>query len=201
MRSKWNLFGRLWYRLGELCSVFFANKVIADAQIIHDYYMKKFGINSELIRYGSKPIEQNRAEEKFSGNGVVSFSKKEEEVFRELGISPGRYLLYVSRIEPENNAHLVIKAYNSLPENLKYCPLVIVGDAPYSDEYKSMLRSIAGKNVVFAGYRFGDHYKALQLGAYLYLQATEVGGTHPALVEAMGYANCCLLYTSDAADE
>ena len=29
--------------------------------------------------------------------------------------------------------------------------------------------------------------------AYLYIQATEVGGTHPALVEAMGFANCVIV--------
>jgi glycosyltransferase involved in cell wall biosynthesis len=32
----------------------------------------------------------------------------------------------------------------------------------------------------------------LQQNAYCYVHATEVGGTHPALVEAMGFGNCVL---------
>jgi glycosyltransferase involved in cell wall biosynthesis len=37
---------------------------------------------------------------------------------------------------------------------------------------------------------FGDGYAELQSNALLYVQATEVGGTHPALVEAMGRGAC-----------
>ena len=33
----------------------------------------------------------------------------------------------------------------------------------------------------------------LQSNALAYIQATEVGGTHPALVEAMGYGNCLVV--------
>ena len=36
------------------------------------------------------------------------------------------------------------------------------------------------------GYVFGAGYVELQSNALAYVQATEVGGTHPALVEAMG---------------
>ncbi len=39
---------------------------------------------------------------------------------------------------------------------------------------------------------FSQDYRALQQNAYCYVHATEVGGTHPALVEAMGYGNCVL---------
>jgi glycosyltransferase involved in cell wall biosynthesis len=47
----------------------------------------------------------------------------------------------------------------------------------------------AGPGVIFTGYQFGAAYQELQSNAYLYIQATEVGGTHPALVEAMAYGN------------
>ena len=39
---------------------------------------------------------------------------------------------------------------------------------------------------------FGEDYRALQQNAYCYVHAAEVGGTHPALLEAMGYGNCVL---------
>ena len=56
------------------------------------------------------------------------------------------------------------------------------------------MRSLARRDrrIVFTGFVFGDAYRALQQNAYCYVHATEVGGTHPALLEAMGYGNCVL---------
>ena len=51
---------------------------------------------------------------------------------------------------------------------------------------QSIARSSATPGVLLAGYIFGDGYAELQSNTALYVQATEVGGTHPALVEAMG---------------
>ena len=95
----------------------------------------------------------------------------------------------MSRLEPENNALGVIEAYNRIKTDF---PLVIVGDAPYADEYKARLRSAASANVIFTGFQFGDAYEEFQSNCYVYVQATEVGGTHPALVESMSYGNCVI---------
>jgi glycosyltransferase involved in cell wall biosynthesis len=92
-------------------------------------------------------------------------------------------------LEPENNALGVIEAYNSLETSM---PLVIVGDAPYATEYKRKLRSIASDGVIFTGFQFGNAYQELQSNCFAYIQATEVGGTHPALIEAMSYRNCVI---------
>ena len=103
-----------------------------------------------------------------------------------LGLEPGRYVLYVSRLEPENNAHVVLAAYLRVRTEL---PLVIVGDAPYASEYIQRLKSSTDPRVRFPGAIYGDGYRVLRSHAAAYVQATEVGGTHPALVEAMGYGN------------
>ena len=100
-----------------------------------------------------------------------------------------KYILYVSRLEPENNAHLVVKAFEKVKTNLL---LVIVGDAPYNSQYINSLKKTSDKPIVFTGYVFGQGYWELQSNAYFYVQATEVGGTHPALLEGMGYGNCVL---------
>ena len=72
--------------------------------------------------------------------------------------------------------------------------LLIVGDAPYAREYISDLKARARRDrrIVFTGFVFGRDYRALQQNAYCYVHATEVGGTHPALLEAMGFGNCVL---------
>lgn len=169
-RAKWNTLGKLWYRLGERCSILFGNPVIADAKVIAEYYRERYKQETTVIAYGAE------ARRKEAGGLLRSFN-----------LTPGRYILYVSRLEPENNALGVIEAYNRLETDM---PLVIVGDAPYADQYKLKLEQAAGPNVIFTGYQFADAYYELQSNCYLYIQATEVGGTHPALIEAMAYGNC-----------
>ncbi len=196
-RAKWNLLGRLWYRLGEVSSVLFASEVVSDAQVICSYYKETYRRASTVIAYGHSTADGGTdalgeiLTKKLVGEEVPG-ALAQREIFRELGISPNEYLLYVSRLERENNAHVVIQAYNALPEQVRTKPLLIVGDAPYAREYIVSLRTMASSGVIFAGFRFGLDYQALQLGAYLYVQATEVGGTHPALVEAMGYGNAII---------
>jgi glycosyltransferase involved in cell wall biosynthesis len=180
-RSKWNALGRLWYQLGERASVCFADRVVSDAQVIADYYQERYSCSSSVIAYGA-----------------LALRRPAGTVLAELGVKPGEYLLYVSRLEPENNALGVIQAYAMLcslrsAEQLPApFPLVIVGDAPYASEYKDSLRAAVVPGVIFAGFRFAEAYQELQSHCYLYIQATEVGGTHPALIEAMAYGNCVL---------
>jgi glycosyltransferase involved in cell wall biosynthesis len=174
-RAKWNCFGKLWYLLGERCSVLFASRVISDADVIADYYIKRYGVNTTVIPYGVHPCERRAGE-----------------VLKHFGLHERGYLLYVSRLEPENNALGVIEAYREVePELRSRMPLVIVGDAPYAAEYKERLRRASiGLEVIFTGFQFGESYEELQSNCYLYIQATEVGGTHPALIESMSYGNC-----------
>lgn len=171
-RSKWGRAGRLWYRLGERCSVWFGDRVIADAEVIAAYYRERFGIEPACIAYGA------RVERREPGATLARF-----------GVKPREYLLYVSRFEPENNALGVVQAYESSGVKL---PLVMVGDAPYAREYIDQVHRAAGPRVVFTGYQFGDAYHELQSHAYAYIQATEVGGTHPALVESMAHGNAII---------
>ena len=55
-----------------------------------------------------------------------------KETLDRLNLMPERYILYVSRLEPENNALAVIRAYRDVPGET---PLVVVGDAPYAADY------------------------------------------------------------------
>ena len=189
MRAKWNSLGKLWYVIGEWCSVKFANLVISDAKVIYDYYKSSYGIEPEIITYGHSLEREDEVTAKLEKG---QFKPQNSDIFSSLAIEPGKYLLYVSRLEPENNAHTVIDAYELLTPEEQLYPLLIVGDAPYADEYVKGLKASAGEKVVFAGYQFGESYSELQAAAYAYIQATEVGGTHPALVEAMGFGNCVI---------
>lgn len=173
-RKKWNFFGRNYYRLCERLSTILPNEIVTDAKVIQDYYQNKYQASSTMIAYGA---EVERRPDRFT--------------VRRWGVEPQRYVLYVSRLEPENNAKLVIEAFKKVRTNYR---LLIVGDAPYAREYIEELKERAGHDhrIIFTGFVFGEGYRALQQNAYCYIHATEVGGTHPALVEAMGYGNCVL---------
>ncbi|HHQ48388.1 MAG TPA: glycosyltransferase, partial [Acidobacteria bacterium] len=108
-----------------------------------------------------------------------------------LGLEPGGYLLYVSRFEPENNPDRVVAAYEEAALDL---PLVMVGGAPYAPRLAERVRELAGPRVLLPGPVYGEGYRELLFNCRLYIHATEVGGTHPALVEAMGAGRPVLVY-------
>ena len=173
-RKKWNWLGRRYYQLAEYLSTLLPNEMVTDAQVIQDYYLTRHNAPSTMIAYGSE-VER----------------RPDRELVRKWRVEPNRYVLYVSRLEPENNAHLVIEAFKKVRTAYR---LLVVGDAPYAEQYITDLKARArgDKRIVFTGFVFGQDYRALQQNAYCYVHATEVGGTHPALLEAMGYGNCVL---------
>ena len=195
LRKKWGPAGRAFYRISEYLSTILPNAIVTDADVIRDYYQREHGKSSVMIAYGAgfEPVATRAA-------------------LDQLGVQPGEYFLYVSRLEPENNAHVVIQAFEQVRTSKK---LLIVGDAPYARSYIEKLKSTPDPRIRFAGAIYGVGYRELQSHGYAYIQATEVGGTHPALIEAMGARNAviakdtpenrevldgCGLFFQDAAD-
>src|SRR4029077_9227626 len=85
--------------------------------------------------------------------------------------------LYVSRMEPENNALLVREAFEKLDTP---CKLALIGDAPYAADYIRRVRDTRDPRVVMPGGIYGEGYRELGSHCLAYVHATEVGGTHPA---------------------
>ncbi|HEY0788236.1 MAG TPA: glycosyltransferase [Thermoanaerobaculia bacterium] len=168
-RKKWNALGKLVYLTGEALAAHFSPRVVADATTIARYYRDAFDVRAETIAYGSEfPDETDTA------------------VLAGLGVAPGAYVLYVSRFEPENHPLEVAEAFLRARTEV---PLVMVGSAPYSSELIRRLEAVAQRSngrILLPGALYGADYRTLQRNARLYIQATEVGGTHPALIEAMG---------------
>jgi len=167
-RRKWGALGRAYYRVCERLSARWADEVVTDAGVIQRYYRRAWRRASVMIPYGGDlPAPAG------------------DDTLRRLGLAPGSYFLYVSRFEPENNPDRVAAAYRAVPGD---APLVLVGDAPYADDLIRRVRALAAgdRRVVLPGAVYGEGYRQLLFGARAYIHATEVGGTHPALVEAMG---------------
>jgi glycosyltransferase involved in cell wall biosynthesis len=173
-RKKWGAVGRAYYRLSEFLATIIPNVIVTDAAVIREYYLKTYRKSSVMIAYGA---DCSRIETK--------------EVLNKLQVRSREYLLYVSRLEPENNAHLVVRAFEQVQTDKQ---LLIVGNAPYAHGYIEQLKSTRDPRIQFPGGIYGTGYRELQSNAFVYIHATEVGGTHPALIEAMGAGNCVLVY-------
>lgn len=172
-RRKWDKIISSYLKFAERMAGVVADEIITDAKWIKDYYKKRYGRNAIYIAYGAETVDV-----------------PPRDTLARLGINKDEYILYVSRFEPENNALLVREAYDEIKSPTK--KLVMVGDAPYAGEYIKKVKNTNNPNIIFTGYLFGEQYQELLSNAYFYIQATEVGGTHPALIEAMGAGNCVL---------
>jgi len=165
-RKKWNVFARSWYQMSEALATFCPNEIVTDADRIRDYYREQYGRRSWCIPYGAPigPIPPGAT-------------------LQSLNLEPRRYFLYVTRFEPENNPLLVRRAFEQVATPLR---LALIGDAPYADDYIRAVKDTSDPRVVIPGAIYGDGYRELQANCFAYIHATEVGGTHPALIEAMG---------------
>ena len=165
-RKKWNRLAKAWYLVSEWLTTFCPTVVVTDALTIQDYYLRHYRKSSVFIPYGAETG-------KVPGFGTLS----------QLGLEPGRYFLYVSRMEPENRPLEVREAFEQVATPLK---LALVGDAPYAQEYIRRVRDTVDPRIVIPGGIYGEGYRELGSHCFAYIHATEVGGTHPALIEAMG---------------
>jgi glycosyltransferase involved in cell wall biosynthesis len=172
-RAKWGLFGRGVYALSERLAAVLPDALVTDAEVIRRHYLERYGAESVPIVYGVDPRPP-------AETGTLA----------RLGLASRRYFLYVSRFEPENNPHRVAEAYPRVGGDL---PLVMVGGAPYAGRFIAGFTRGADPRILFPGRIYGEGYRELLSHALAYVHATEVGGTHPALVEAMGYGNCVVV--------
>ncbi|HEY7387776.1 MAG TPA: DUF1972 domain-containing protein [Bryobacteraceae bacterium] len=165
-RKKWNRLAKAWYLVSEWLATFCPTVTITDARSIQHYYQERYRKESVFIPYGA---EVGRLQSR--------------SVLEKFGLEPGRYFLYVSRMELENHPLEVREAFETIDTPLK---LVLVGDAPYARDYVRRVRDTRDTRVLIPGAIYGLGYHELGSHCFAYIHATEVGGTHPALIEAMG---------------
>jgi glycosyltransferase involved in cell wall biosynthesis len=178
-RAKWPPAARRLMRACEWLGPRSATLCLTDSHSVAETFLARYGRRLRVVPYGAAPPPPG------AGDAAILAAH---------GLTAGRYLLFVGRLVPENNAHLLIDAYRRIGAEASGLPLVIVGDAPYADAYVAELRAASPPGVRFLGYRFGDEYWALQRGAYVLCAPTEVGGTHPVIVEGLAVGNAVVVH-------
>jgi glycosyltransferase involved in cell wall biosynthesis len=172
-RRKWGPLGRTYYRVAEWLSTKIADRVVSDSAAIQAYYQSHWKTPSTFVPYGAH-IE----------------GPERPEILKEYGLEPDSYFLTASRLEPENNADITVRAFEQVATEKR---LVIAGGTNYRSDFVRRLRSTADRRVVFLGPVYAPgHVRELHCGAFAYIHGNEVGGTNPALLKAMGYGNCVL---------
>ncbi|WP_216658514.1 DUF1972 domain-containing protein [Nocardioides sp. zg-1230] len=168
-RAKWAGFGAKYYKRAERVAARSGLALIADAQGIADYLKAEYGRDSHLIAYGAPILDPG------------------SDRLGELDLEAGQYHLVVARMEPENHVDVIVEGYAGSGSEL---PLVVVGTAPYGDEYMTRVKDVAGAaDVRFLGGLWDqDLLNQLYANCRSYLHGHSVGGTNPSLLRAMGCA-------------
>ena len=165
-RGKWGPAGQRYYRAAEAAAVRLSDALIADARGIADYYAQEFSAPTELISYGA-PRVPTRTDR-----------------LAELDLEAGGYHLVVARFEIENHIDVVVDGYT---RSTARRPLVVVGSAPYADEYTRRVESLADARVrLLGGVWDQELLDQLYTGALVYHHGHSVGGTNPSLLRAIG---------------
>jgi glycosyltransferase involved in cell wall biosynthesis len=176
-RRKWPAFAKAYLRFAERTAPRWADEAITDSHAVADVFERRYGQRIGVVPYGVDDPGHD-------GTGTLE----------RLGLEPRRYVLFVGRLEPENNPHVLVEAFSRIDgEQARGMKLAVIGGAPYADEYIRQVWRSADPRVVFPGYVFGRGYWELQRHAYLFCAPTEVGGTHPVILEAMAAGNCVLV--------
>ena len=176
-RGKWGRAGRRWYLASERVAVRLADALISDAEGIAAYYRDTFDAASVVIPYGAPLLEP--------GDGARLAG---------LDLEPGGYSLVVARFEPENHVAELVEGY---ARSASTRPLVVVGGAPYADEYTRRVSGAAGGDPrvrLLGGIWDQEQLDQLYEHAYLYLHGHSVGGTNPSLLRAMGAGTSTLAH-------
>jgi glycosyltransferase involved in cell wall biosynthesis len=173
-RAKWGGAGRRYYRTAEALAVRWSDALIADAVGIADYYRSEFDAPTTLLTYGAPLIAPGA------------------DRLAELDLAPGGYHLVVARFEPENHVDVIVDGYRRSGATK---PLVVVGSAPYSDDYTSRVHALADERVRFLG-GVWDQTQLDQLygNCFTYLHGHSVGGTNPSLLRALGAGAAVLAF-------
>jgi glycosyltransferase involved in cell wall biosynthesis len=173
-RGKWGPLGKRFFYwnakyVGRICP----KGVITDAQAMRQIYLDEFATPSVSIAYGANI-------EKSLNPGVI----------KQYGLEPSGYYLLASRLVPENNAELIVQAFEKVKTSRL---LAIAGNANYRSAFVDRLKETKDPRVKFLGHvANADHVKELHCNAFAYVHGHSLGGTNPALLKALGYGNCVL---------
>ena len=175
-REKWKGgLGAKYIRMGERAAVRYAHRIIVLSANVQKYFLDTYGRQTVLIP-----------------NGVEIPEPVAPEEIRTLGLEKDSYILFLGRLVPEKGIHYLIEAFRQVSTDKK---LVIAGGTSDTDAYTQQLHDMADgdERIVFTGFVQGRLLQELYSNAWVYCLPSDLEGMPLSLLEAMSYANCCLV--------
>lgn len=163
-REKWGPVAKGVFRTGARFTARWGTRLVYDARAIADRWEQDFERVGDVIPYGGDPSAPLPVPE---------------------GLESGRYVLVVARFVPENTISEFLTAAEGLATRWH---VVIVGSSGYGGEIDQRVEELASTNerVKWLGHVSDDRQLfALWQHAGVYFHGHSVGGTNPALVQAM----------------
>lgn len=189
-RSHWSWGARLYLRFCSKVLPPQVDRLICDSESIKAHHLETSGVPpscTDVIEYGAPVVRDDDL--------PSDVRALREQYLARYDLSLGEYYIQVGRLVPENNLELMVRG---LIEAQVDRPLLVISNR---DSHNGLYRKLhdiletegALGKVIFAGTVYDRPLlQALRLGAYAHLHGHEVGGTNPALVEAMGLGNLIL---------
>ena len=190
-RDKFNRLEKSILLISEKCAVRFADEIVADSKEIKSYIEGRYKKKAVYITNGvDAPQVEKWDEQKFSSQGFLK---------ENTALLPKDYWLVVARLEPENNIHVIVQAFLKSNSSKK---LVIIGNFSSRKYQKHVLKILednnAGERVILTGAIYDVHLlNMLRQNCFAYIHGHSVGGTNPALLEAMSMKNLVIAHDNE----
>lgn len=171
--QKWGYVARIVLHVGEWFACTVSHHTIVVSKYLQRYVAQ---------RYHRKAV--------YIPNAVSLIDRLKPRAITQFGLTTGNYILSVSRLVKHKGIHTIIEAYNTLCQQHKILPLlVIVGDSVFTDGYVEELKKLAKGNdrILFLGEQSGEILHELYSNTCLFIQGSQTEGLSYALLEAMSF--------------
>ena len=169
-RDKWGAVAKQYLRLSEKVAVRVADEIIVVSKDLQAYFWTTYQRKTTYIP-----------------NAAAGYAKSDPKLpfCSQLGLPPGKYIVFLGRLVPEKCPDLLIKAFRALrPAGWK---LAIVGQTSDTCRYAAHLRQLASGDpaVIFTDELRGNRLAEVMRGAGLFVLPSRLEGMPLALLEAM----------------
>ncbi|MFH0796616.1 MAG: DUF1972 domain-containing protein [Candidatus Omnitrophota bacterium] len=194
-RGKWGPVARAYFRMCEVLACLSGFTLVSDSRAIADYYRRRYGKKTVFIPYGAEFFDNSMCHPEQSEGSRIKYNGilrllPQNDMLEKYGLERDGYLLVVGRLEPENNADLIIEAFRKVATEKV---LVVVGGTNWKSPFVQKIQRLSSSRVRFLGGVYQPGYlRELYRNCYFYIHGHEVGGTNPALLQAMGVGRCVL---------
>jgi len=174
-RRKWGWIASHILRLGEAAAVALPNATMVVSHTLQQYYVQRYGRQTTYIPNGASPVRR------YTPRQLAKWS-----------LRPDNYILFLGRLSPEKNCHLLIEAFEHIRTDMK---LVLAGGSSHSEAYVESLRRHQSEQICFLPWTSGEELEELLSHAALFVLPSDLEGLSLALLDAMAAGVCVL--TSD----